>query len=132
MQPNKFRYVYVFPPIDQWHLGLPLELAATRVITESWGHHLRHDYIKELDDDFTLAKEAVRNTGDAHWKGDIRQGEGPFVIALPHVADTQFETMALKVVAFVWKQEQGGWTFVASTIPMPFIDEYLRSNDPAF
>jgi hypothetical protein len=109
-------YVYAIAPIDFWYGWTPLTVvlndASNRA--DDRGFEIKH---RELFDFWAAAQKRARALG---WEGDIRGcfGEldgGPWFAPLP--VNNPGETAFM----IAWKQDNNGDTFVASSIPLPWL-----------
>ena len=107
-------FIYAIGPIDSWYGWKPLtEVLETARSCDS-GSWLDH---AELLDFWNSAQKLARARG---WEGDIRGGfgdldGGPWFAPLP-INDSGNTAFVLS-----WKQDNDGTTFVASSIPLPWL-----------
>ena len=112
--------VYSIPPIDYWSgWQKPERVFRLRIHWPAGGQHDAYNWRPLWEE----AQELAHQVG---WEGDVRPGEGPFVTVLPCANNS------LAPVVIAWKQENGGATFVASEIELPWLNKYpsARSNNP--
>lgn len=116
---KKTLYCYGVEPVDRW-IGV---FSAKRLndLVVSFGEGREREKIcptewvdlgQELARLKLEAEEAFRRIG---WEGDIR--EGPFYFAVPHPATNSMQ------LGYVLKQDNNGMTFVASPVPMSWLDD---------
>jgi hypothetical protein len=116
-------FIYTICSIDNWYGWTPLtevlDDALERADDRSfWLEH------QELLDFWNTAQKLARAHG---WEGDIRGGfgdedGGPWFAPLP--IDNSGET----VFIIAWKQDNNGTTFVASSIPLPWLRSHSHQH----
>ena len=113
-------FIYAIDPIDNWYGWKPL----TEVLNDASAHSddrsfwLNH---KELLDFWNAAQKFARAQG---WEGNIRSGfgdsdGGPWFAPLP-INDSGSTAFVIS-----WKQENDGTTFVASSMPLPWLQKNI-------
>jgi len=98
-------YVYELGPVDYFDGAMTVDQA----IKSS-----NEDVGQEILRSFLQAARAVID--ESSWEGTIT--DGPYVIALPPV-DGDFSLLW----GFIWKQNNNGTTFIASPLPLWWLDE---------
>ena len=120
-------FVYHTAPIDFW-AGAPDVLTYVNSLK-------RFNSVRELIDDMEgfmkvpaetedcsqaeeiveLLRQALSLAKDIGWEGDFR--------APPHICFVPYPDEACFKKIFVWKQDNNGSTFIASEIPLPWLND---------
>src|SRR5262249_1721376 len=112
-------FVYTIAPIDNWYGWKPLTEVLNDALVHSDDRSFWLDH-KKLLDFWNAAQKLARTQG---WEGDIRgsfgdSDGGPWFAPLP------IDDPGSTAFMLCWKQDNNGTTFVASPIPLPWLQKY--------
>jgi hypothetical protein len=110
-------YVYYVGIIDFWGGWSSLK----NVVVHGYNdYEYEWPNVIEILANWELAKLMARKL-DVAWEGDIRPGCGPFIAPLPVGQDGGGASLEYMIG---WKQDNNGCTYIASTMPLPWLEEY--------
>lgn len=109
-------YGYITTPIDFWNGWTLFDDHIAGLVRRIRAGDVQESVAAadELGTAYAMLSSARWLAACLGWKGDMR--EGPYISGIP-VSDGAGSCMAL-----AFKQDQGGWTYVASDGPLPWLE----------